>query len=84
MRLRLELGLEQTHLVILSPRPKRSDCALGDRLQIGNSVSVSHSCSERNGVFADAAVSSIASTRSSPVELVKARGATHLSWRDGG
>ena len=47
------LAIEHPYRV--SPRPKRSGCAQGDRLQVGNSVSLSHSCSERNGVIADAA-----------------------------
>ena len=49
------LDLSNHVSVILSPRPKRSGCAQGGRLQVGNSISASHSCSERNGVIADAA-----------------------------
>ena len=70
------LDLSNHVSVILSPRPKRSGCAQGDRLQVGNSVSVSHSCSERNGVIADAAYpTSPPDWSSSCSSLVKARGA---------
>ena len=64
--LRFGLGDEDAALLILVTRRYRSDCGSGDRLQSGNSVSVSQSCNVRNGVIADAAVSSfVASTRSS-------------------
>ena len=70
------LDLSNHVSVILSPRPKRSGCAQGDRLQVGNSVSVSHSCSERNGVIADAAYPTSPPDWSSSCSLlVKARGA---------
>ena len=53
--LRFGLGDEDAALLILVTRRYRSDCGSGDRLQSGNSDSVSQCCNERNGVIADAA-----------------------------